>query len=162
MNAEVQQVVKEWLGGLSLDQLATPAMWQIIMQFEDDPLSKTLLTVVEHIDRFYAIPLENQRAVVDAKLAGAMVQTAVDFCMNPNLAIYEQERFNAFIDYLDRAKEGRGKKMAAIWLNTSQISRQGDWKKMLDVMREVKEENEREDLFPPRCMPNISPSLCSL
>lgn len=150
MNAEVQQVVKEWLGGLSLDQLATPAMWQIIMQFEDDPLSKTLLTVVEHIDRFYAIPLENQRAMVDAKLAGAMVQTAVDFCMNPNLAIYEQERFNAFIDYLDRAKEGRGKKMAAIWLNTSQISRQGDWKKMLDVMREVKEENEREDLFPPQ------------
>ena len=150
MNAEVQQVVKEWLGGLSLDQLATPAMWQIIMQFEDDPLSKTLLTVVEHIDRFYAIPLENQRAMVDAKLAGAMVQTAVDFSMNPNLAIYEQERFNAFIDYLDRAKEGRGKKMAAIWLNTSRISRQGDWKKMLDVMREVKEENEREDLFPPQ------------
>lgn len=148
MNTEVQQVVKEWLGNLSLDQLATPEIWSIIMQFENDPLSKTLLTVQEYIDRFYAIPLENQRAVVDAKLTGAMVQTAMDFSMNPNLAIYEQERFNAFIDYLDRAKEGRGKKMAAIWLNTSQLSRGGDWKKMLDVMREVKEENEREDLFP--------------
>lgn len=148
MNAEVQQVVKEWLGSLSLDQLATPEIWSIIMQFENDPLSKTLLTVREHIDRFYAIPLENQRAMVDAKLTGVMVQTAMDFSMNPNLAIYEQERFNAFIDYLDRAKEGRGKKMAAIWLNTSQLSRGGDWKKMLDVMREVKEENEREDLFP--------------
>ena len=39
MNAEVQQVVKEWLDGLSLDQLATPQMWPIIMQFENDPLS---------------------------------------------------------------------------------------------------------------------------
>lgn len=148
MNAEVQQVVKEWLGSLSLDQLATPEIWSIIMQFENDPLSKTLLTVQEHIDRFYAIPLENQRAMVGAKLTGAMVQTAMDFSMNPNLAIYEQERFNAFIDYLDRAKEGRGKKMAAIWLNTSQFSRQGDWKKMLEMMREVKVLNEREDLFP--------------
>lgn len=61
MNAEVQQVVKEWLDGLSLDQLATPRMWPIIMQFENDPLSKTLLMVRDHIDRFYSIPLENQR-----------------------------------------------------------------------------------------------------
>ncbi|WP_270543422.1 thioredoxin domain-containing protein [Butyricimonas paravirosa] len=146
MNAEVQQVVKEWLDGLSLDQLATPRMWPIIMQFENDPLSKTLLTVRDHIDRFYAIPLENQRAMVDATLMGAMVQTAMEFSTNPNLGIYEQDRFNAFVDYLDQAKEGPGKTMAAVWLNTSQLARQGDWKQMLEAMREV----ERENVFPPQ------------
>lgn len=146
MNAEVQQVVKEWLDGLSLDQLATLRMWPIIMQFENDPLSKTLLTVRDHIDRFYAIPLENQRAMVDATLMGAMVQTAMEFSTNPNLAIYEQDRFNAFVDYLDQAKEGPGKTMAAVWLNTSQLARQGDWKQMLDAMREV----EKENIFPPQ------------
>lgn len=87
MKAEIQQVVKEWLDGLSVDQLATPTMWPIIMQFENDPLSKTLLTVRDHIDRFYAIPLDNQRAMVDATLTGAMVQTAIEFSTNPNLAI---------------------------------------------------------------------------
>lgn len=146
MNAEVGQVVKEWLDGLSVDQLATPAMWPIIMQFENDPLSKTLLMVRDHIDRFYAIPLDNQRAMVDATLMGAMVQTAMEFSMNPNLAVYEQDRFNAFVDYLDQAKEGPGKTMAAVWLNTSQLARQGDWKQMLDAMREV----EKENIFPPQ------------
>lgn len=146
MKAEVQQVVKEWLDGLSLDQLATPQMWPIIMQFENDPLSKTLLMVRDHLDRFYAIPLENQQAMVDATLMGAMVQTAMEFSTNPNLGIYEQERFNAFVDYLDQAKEGPGKTMAAVWLNTSQLARQGDWKRMLEAMREV----ERENIFPPQ------------
>lgn len=146
MKAEVRQVVKEWLDGLSVDQLATPTMWPIIMQFENDPLSKTLLTVRDHIDRFYAIPLENQRAMVDATLMGAMVQTAMEFSTNPNLGIYEQDRFNTFVDYLDQAKEGPGKTMAAVWLNTSQLARQGDWKQMLDAMREV----EKENIFPPQ------------
>lgn len=39
---------------------------------------------------------------------GAMVQTAMEFSTNPNLGIYEQDRFNAFVDYLDQAKEGAG------------------------------------------------------
>ena len=75
-----------------------------------------------------------------------MVQTAMEFSTNPNLGIYEQERFNAFVDYLDQAKEGPGKTMAAVWLNTSQLARQGDWKRMLEAMREV----ERENIFPPQ------------
>ncbi|MFR5658125.1 MAG: hypothetical protein ACLUDU_09070 [Butyricimonas faecihominis] len=109
-------------------------------------MSKTLLMVRDHLDRFYAIPLENQQAMVDATLMGAMVQTAMEFSTNPNLGIYEQERFNAFVDYLDQAKEGPGKTMAAVWLNTSQLARQGDWKRMLEAMREV----ERENIFPPQ------------
>ena len=102
--------------------------------------------VRDHLDRFYAIPLENQQAMVDATLMGAMVQTAMEFSTNPNLGIYEQERFNAFVDYLDQAKEGPGKTMAAVWLNTSQLARQGDWKRMLEAMREV----ERGNIFPPQ------------
>lgn len=146
MNAEVQQVVKGWLEGLTLDQLATPKVWQMIMQFENDPLSKTLQAVEKNIDRFYAIPLENQRAMVDAKLTMALVQTAMEFAKNPNLAIYEQDRFDAFVDYLANVKEGAGKTMAAVWLNTSQLSREGDWKQMLEVMQTV----ERENILPPQ------------
>lgn len=146
LDAEVQQVVKEWLDGLSLDQLATPQIWPVIMQFENDPLSKTLKAVVQHIDRFYAIPLENQRAMVDAKLTGAMVQTAMEFATNPNLAIYEQERYDAFVDYLAAAKDSPGKVMASVWLNTSLLSRQGDWRQMLEAMRAV----EQENIFPPQ------------
>ena len=146
MNDQVQQVVKGWLEGLPLDQLATPKAWQMIMQFENDPLSKTLQRVREHIDQFYAIPLANQRAAVDSKLTGAMVQTAMEFAMNPNLAIYEQERYDSFITYLEQAKESPGKMMASVWLNTSLLSRNNDWKQMLEVIQVVKQEN----IFPPQ------------
>ena len=141
MTAQVQQVVKEWLESLPIDRLATKEIWPIIMQFENDPLSKTLLAVKEHMERFYAIPSENQRAMVDAKLAGAMVQTAMEFSTSPNLAAYNQARYNAFVDYLAQMPDSPGKAAASVWLNTSLLSRQGNWKQMLAVMRAVKEEN---------------------
>lgn len=141
MTAQVQQVAKEWLESLPIERLATPQVWPVVMQFENDPLSKTLLTVRDSINRFYAIPLENQRAMVDAKLADAMMRTAMDFSMSPNLAVYEQGRYNAFVDYLAQAPDSPGKAAASVWLNTSLLSRQGDWKRMLEVMRTVDEQN---------------------
>ncbi len=140
MNNQLQQVAKEWLASLSVDRLATPQIWPLIMQFENDPLSKTLLTVRDHMDRFYAIPLANQKVMVDIKLAGAMLQSAMDFSMNPNLAVFEQERYNTFVDYLTQMPDSPGKAASSVWLNTSLISRQGNWQKMLEVMRAVDKE----------------------
>lgn len=140
MTAQVQQVAREWIESLPLDKLATPQIWPLIMQFENDPLSKTLLTVRDSITRFYAIPIQNQRKTVDAKLASAMVQTAMEFATSPNLAAYNQERYNAFVDYLAQMPDSPGKSAASVWLNTSLLSRQGNWKQMLEVMRAVKKE----------------------
>ncbi|OJU49114.1 MAG: hypothetical protein BGN96_11200 [Bacteroidales bacterium 45-6] len=140
MTAQVQQVVKEWLESLPLDKLATKQVWLIIMQYENDPLSKTLLAVRDNISRFYAIPLENQRAMVDAKLAGAVVKTAMDFAMSPNLASYSQQRYNDFVDYVSQMPNNQGKAVASVWLNTSLLSRKGDWRQMLLVMRTVESE----------------------
>lgn len=140
MTDQVQQVGREWLESLPIDKLATPQMWPVIMQFENDPLSKTLLIVRDSIQRFYAIPLENQRVMVDSKLASAMVQTAMEFSTSPNLAAYNQERYNAFVDYLAQMPDSPGKAAASVWLNTSLLSRQGNWKQMLEVMRAVDKE----------------------
>lgn len=140
MIAQVQQVGKEWLSTLPIEKLATPQMWKLVMQFENDPLSKTLLTVRDSISRFYAIPLENQRVMVDSKLASAMVQTAMEFATSPNLAAYNQERYNQFVDYLAQMPDSPGKTAASVWLNTSLLSRQNNWKQMLEVMRAVDKE----------------------
>ncbi len=141
MNAQVEQVAKEWLQSLPIEKLATPQIWPLIMQFENDPLSKVLLTVRDSVNRFYAIPLQNQRVMVDAKLGSAMVQTAMEFATSPNLAAYSQERYNAFVDYLAQMPDSPGKSAASVWLNTSLLSRQGNWKRMLEVMRAVNEQH---------------------
>lgn len=140
MNAQVEQVAKEWLQSLPIEKLATPQIWPLIMQFENDPLSKVLLTVRDSVNRFYAIPLQNQRVMVDAKLGSAMVQTAMEFATSPNLAAYSQERYNAFVDYLAQMPDSPAKAASSVWLNTSLLSRQGNWKQMLAIMHTVKNE----------------------
>lgn len=145
MTDELQKITKEFLAGLTVDQLATPVVWSLIMQYENDPLSKTLLTVRDNKEKFYAIPGQNQHDMVEAKLAGAVLGEAIEFAMTPNLAVYEQNRYNAFVDYLDTAEEP-GKSMAAVWLNTSLLSRQNDWKQLIDVMKAVKDEG----ILPPQ------------
>ncbi len=145
MKNEIEKVTKDFLNTLTLDQLATPTVWTLIMQWENDPLSKTLLTVRDNIEKFYAIPGENQKMLVDITLANAILNKAIEYATTPNLAAYEPEKYNAYVDYLEKA-EGPGKDMAAIWLNTSMLSRQGDWKQMLEVMHVVKD----EQLFPPQ------------
>ena len=145
MKNEIEKVTKDFLNTLTLEQLATPTVWSLIMQWENDPLSKTLLTVRDHIEKFYAIPGENQKMVVDITLANAMLSRAIEYATTPNLAAIDPTGYNDFVDYLEKA-EGPGKDMAAIWLNTSMLSRKGDWNKMLDVMHVVKD----EQLFPPQ------------
>ncbi len=139
MNEELEKITKEFLNSLNIDQLATPVVWSLIVQYENDPLSKTLLAVRDNIDRFYALPLQNQRQLVDTKLASAILDKAMQYAMNPNLAVYDAQAYDAFVDYLVTANEP-GKTMAAVWLNTSMLSRQGDWEQMLKVMRAVKDE----------------------
>ncbi|MCW3786817.1 thioredoxin family protein [Plebeiibacterium sediminum] len=145
MAQELEKITKEFLSGLNIDQLATPVVWSLIVQYENDPLSKTLLTVRDNAERFYALPGQNQKQLVQTKLASAILDKAMQYSMNPNLAVYDKEAYDAFVDYLVTAEEP-GKSMAAVWLNTSMLSRQGDWKKMLEVMRAVKD----EQILPPQ------------
>lgn len=143
---EVMTIGRQWLSEMPLDKLATAKIWPLIMMFENDPLSKTLIEVYANKERFYAIPLQNQKEMVDAKLNGAMLQTAMEFAMNPNLATLQPDRYNVFVDYLAQVSDCPGKTMASIWLNTSLFSRQGDWQKMIEAMKEVKKNN----LLPPQ------------
>ncbi len=139
MNEELEKITKEFLNGLNVDQLATPVVWTLILQYENDPLSKTLLTVRDNIERFYALPGQNQKELVDTKLASAVLDKAMQYATNPNLAAYDKKSYDDFVDYLVTAQDP-GKSMAAVWLNTSILSRQGDWKQMLEVMKAVKDE----------------------
>ena len=58
-----------------------------------------------------------ERSARDLLSCGADVLTTGNHCFQRReaLGIYEQERFNAFVDYLDQAKEGPGKRAFAFW-----------------------------------------------
>lgn len=139
MQEESFALAKEWLSKLSVEQLTNPKVWAIVYVCENDPLSKTLLAVRDNKELFYAIDIPEIKTMVDAKLDNAIVNTAMEFVTAPMLVAVEQERYNAFIDYLSQT-EGNGKDMAAIWLNTSSLSQAGEWKEMLEVLAVVKDE----------------------
>ncbi|WP_099291408.1 thioredoxin fold domain-containing protein [Butyricimonas sp. Marseille-P3923] len=139
METEVKQIVSDYMNGLNVKEMISPFNWALIMQFENNPLSKTLLAVRDNKEVFYEMEkVSNARQVVNAKLADAMVSMAMEFAMNPNLAIYDADCYNAFIEYLNTA-DGIGKDISAVWLNTSMLSRQKDWKQMLETMKVIKE-----------------------
>lgn len=144
MKEEASMLAKEWLEDLSIEQLATPKVWAIIEAYEDDPLSKTLLTVLDNEELFYGMDIANSKAVVVNKLAETILSTAIQFATSPTLIMIEPERYNVFMDYL-AVTESPVKDVAAIWINTSSLSRAGDWKQMLEVIAIVKKENLMPD-----------------
>lgn len=145
MQKDAESVAKAYITTLTLDEMTEVNNWLLILQFENDPLSETLRAVRENKERFYSIPVPQQRDIVNAKLASATVATAIEFATTPNLAFFDQPRYEAYIEFLNEL-EGPEKEMAAIWINTSMLARQSDWSGLLEVVRTVND----EQLLPPQ------------
>lgn len=138
LHDQVKMVMSTVLEETPVDTLARPQIWALVMQFANDPLSKTLQAVKQNIGKFYAMPIPHAREVVDAKLGSAALQTVMEFCQNPNLAALQQEKYNALIDYVAQMPDDNWKAACSVWLNTSMRQRKGDWQGMLSALREVK------------------------
>lgn len=133
---EALRVMGDYFIGMTPQQMATPEGWAIIFQCADDILTPPLKTVYENKALFAAIPGKDQARMVEAKLNQSVLQKAVQFATNPNLAIWDQEGFNAFVSFLDTFT-GETRPMAAVWLNTSAYARGKQWDKVLEAVNAV-------------------------
>ncbi len=135
MKEEVGKVAAEYLNTLSVDRLATKENWDLIKQYVQDPLSAPLKAVMANRDKFYAVA---GKEVVDYKLEGA-IYGAVMMLSNwkPGMGTAFDEQRNAELtDYLLHIDS----QMAPIGLAnlyTAAYVRKGDYRGLLDKMREV-------------------------
>ncbi|WP_018337690.1 thioredoxin family protein [Butyricimonas synergistica] len=137
---EAMLVMNEYFKGMTPEQMATPENWAIIFQCTDDILSFPLSVVNEHRELFSAIPGKDQQQVVEYKLNNAVLQMAVQFATNPNLAVWDQGRYNAFVTFLETF-QGEVRPMAAVWLNTSSFVQRKQWQQLLAAIDAVHQDH---------------------
>lgn len=134
MSEEVGKVAAEYLNQLSEEQLATKDNWELIKKYISDPLSEPLKKVMNNREKFYALA---GKEVVDYKLDNCIFgatmalthwrpgETAFDEKTNADLVAYLQT-----IDYASAPA-------ALARLYTAAYIRKGDFRGMLDKMKEV-------------------------
>lgn len=137
MKDRVATVAGEYLDVLSADEMATPENWELIVQFVKDPLSVPLRTVMAERGKFYA--LAGQEAV-DKKLQKSIADATYELMNWRGKTPFPEERNRALTDYLRNvdfvfAPAGLAVLGTAVW------ARKGDYKGMLEKMREVKAYN---------------------
>lgn len=140
----IDLVLTDYFSGLTPERMATPMNQKLILRYSHDPLSTPLNIIYEFREGFYDLLQEEQRQDMDAKLDHVMISTAIEFAMNPYLAVWDQRRYDAFVTFLGR-QDGPAKDISAVWLNTSFLSREKEWRELLDVMKVV----ERDRILPP-------------
>lgn len=135
MADEVAKVAAEYLDRLPAEQLATKDNWELIRRYVEDPLAEPLKKVMANREKFYVLAgkevveykLDNSiRAAVTA-LAGWRpgAESAFDEQANADLIAYLQT-----IDY-----EAAPAALARLY--TAAYIRKGDFRGMLDKMKEV-------------------------
>lgn len=135
MQDEVGKVAAEYLNSLSVEKLATKENWDLIVKYVNDPLSAPMKTVMAERAKFYNLA---GKEVVDYKLemcinqaVGALVawrsemQTPFDEKRNEELIAYLQS-----VDFV-------GAPSALANLYTAAYVRKGDFRGLLDKMKEV-------------------------
>lgn len=135
MMEEQGKVASEYLNSLSDEQMATKESWDLINKNVSDPLSKSLKQVMANRVRFYEIA---GKEVVDYKLEGAIKNAAMGlstWC--PGMSIpFDEERNAAFIKYMQSIDYDIAPAILAS-LYTAEYVRKGDFRGMLDNMKEV-------------------------
>ncbi len=135
MQKEVGDVAAEYLNSLSVEKLATKENWDLIAKYVHDPLSAPMKFVMAEREKFSAIAGKD---VVDYKLeqcinraVGILIawhsemETAFDEKRNEELLAYLQN-----IDFV-------GAPAALANLYTAAYIRRGDFRGLLDKMKEV-------------------------
>lgn len=135
MSEEVGKVAGEYLNVLSLDELATKENWDLLNRYIEDPLSAALKLVMENREKFYLIA---GKEVVDYKLEKSIASAvAVLSAWRPgNETAFDEKRNRELMAYLQQI-DFSGAPSGLANLYTSAYIRKGDFRGLLDKMKEV-------------------------
>lgn len=135
MADEQGKVAEEYLYGLTEEQLATKENWELIKKYVNDPLSDPMKKVMANREKFYVLA---GKEVVDYKLSNCIMGTANQLVhWSPEAKTPFDEKLNAeFINYL-QSIDYEAVPAALAQLYTAAYVRKGDFRGMLDKMKEV-------------------------
>lgn len=135
MAEEQGKVAAEYLNSLSEEQLATKDNWELIKKYISDPLSEPLKKVMANREKFYEVA---GKEVVDYKLENCINGAVMELAgWRPGMEqAFNESRNNELVNYLqtiDYAAAPAG--LANLY--TAAYVRKGDFRGMLDKMKEV-------------------------
>ena len=135
MAEEQGKVAAEYLNSLSEEQLATKENWELIKKYVSDPLSGPLKKVMQNRDKFYVVA---GKEVVDYKLDNSIMGATMMLThWRPGMEqAFDEKRNEELIDYL-LTVDYAGAPAALAQLYTAAYIRKGDFRGMLDKMKEV-------------------------
>lgn len=135
MSEEVGKVAAEYLNQLSEEQLATKDNWELIKKYISDPLSEPLRKVMGNREKFYTLA---GKEVVDYKLDNSIFGATLALAnWRPGMETTFDEKKNAeLITYLQQIDYASAP-AALAHLYTAAYIRKGDFRGMLDKMKEV-------------------------
>lgn len=135
MAEEQGKVAAEYLNSLSGDQFATKENWDLIVKYVSDPLSEPLKQVMANRDKFYALAGQE---VVDYKLENCIAAAAAQLSgWRPGRdGNFDENRNKELIGYL-QSIDYAAAPAALANLYTATYVRKGDFRGLLDKMKEV-------------------------
>lgn len=127
-------VATEYLNALSDDEIATKENWDLIKKNITDPLSKPLKQVIANIERFYEVA---GKEVVDYKLEMSIKGAVAEIVFwRPGNGEFDEVRNTELIKLL-QSLDYAFVPGALANLYTAEYIRKGDYKGMLNSMREA-------------------------
>lgn len=135
MAEEQGKVAAEYLNTLDATQLATKENWELIRKYVSDPLAEPLKQVMTNREKFYAVA---GKEVVDYKLDNAIagaVMMLVSWRPGAEQA-FDENRNTEMVNYL-LSIDYPAAPAALAQLYTAAYIRKGDFRGMLDKMKEV-------------------------
>lgn len=135
MTDEQGKVAAEYLNALSDDQLATKENWDLIQRYVSDPLSVPLKKVMANREKFYTLA---GKEVVEYKLDNCINGAAMALVRwNPaSETSFDEQRNAELVKYLQTIDYAAAP-AALAQLYTAAYVRKGDFRGMLDKMKEV-------------------------
>ena len=128
-------VAAEYLNALSDDEIVTKDNWELIKKNVSDPLSKPIRQVIANIGRFYEVA---GKEVVDYKLDNSIMGATMALThWRPGMGqTFDEKRNEELIGYL-LSVDYAGVPAALAQLYTAAYIRKGDFRGLLDKMKEV-------------------------
>lgn len=134
MQEEQGKVASEYLNTLSEEQLATKENWELVKKYVSDPLSEPLKKVMQNRDKFYAVA---GKEVVDYKLENSIKGAVAEITYwRPGNGEFDEARNGELIKLL-QSLDYAFIPGALASLYTAEYVRKGDYKGMLNSMREA-------------------------
>lgn len=135
MAEEQGKVAAEYLNSLTEEQLATKENWELIKKYVSDPLSEPMKKVMANREKFYTLA---GKEVVDYKLDNCIMGATGQLThWRPGMETpFDEKRNVEFINYL-QSIDYEAVPAALAQLYTAAYVRKGDFRGLLDKMKEV-------------------------